>query len=57
MRQARLFPLSDHLKRLSALGGLLEELPRIVDFKVFRKASRVIWRREHLARSFVPYRS
>ena len=36
MRQAGLFGLSDHLKRLSADGDLLEELGRIVDFEAFR---------------------
>lgn len=36
MRQAGLFGLSDHLKRLSAYGDPLEELGRIVDFEGFR---------------------
>ena len=36
MRQAGLFGLSDHLKRLSAVGDPLEELGRIVDFESFR---------------------
>ena len=36
MRQAGLFGLSDHLKRLSAHGDPLEELMRIIDFEVFR---------------------
>ena len=36
MRQAGLFGLSDHLKRLSAHGDPLEELSRIVDFETFR---------------------
>jgi transposase len=36
MRQAGLFGLSDHLKRLSAHGDPLEELSRIVDFEAFR---------------------
>lgn len=36
MRQAGLFRLSDHLKRLSAYGDPLEELGRIIDFEVFR---------------------
>ncbi|MFC4595499.1 hypothetical protein [Sphingobium tyrosinilyticum] len=36
MRQAGLFGLSDHLKRLSARGDPLEELGRIVDFEAFR---------------------
>ena len=36
MRQAGLFGLSDHLKRLSAHGDPLEELSRIIDFEVFR---------------------
>lgn len=36
MRQARLFGLSDHLKRLSAYGDPLEALQRIVDFDIFR---------------------
>jgi transposase, IS5 family len=36
MRQAGLFGLSDHLKRLSAYGDPLEELGRIIDFEAFR---------------------
>ena len=36
MRQAGLFGLSDHLKRLSAHGDPLEELSRIIDFETFR---------------------
>ena len=36
MRQAGLFGLSDHLKRLSAHGDPLEELSRIIDFGTFR---------------------
>ena len=36
MRQAGLFGLSDHLKRLSAYGDPLEELGRIIDFEGFR---------------------
>ena len=36
MKQAGLFGLSDHLKRLSANGDPLEELVRIVDFEGFR---------------------
>ena len=36
MRQAGLFGLSDHLKRLSAYSNPLEELGRIIDFEVFR---------------------
>jgi transposase len=36
MRQAGLFGLSDHLKRLSAHGDPLEELGGIVDFEAFR---------------------
>jgi IS5 family transposase len=36
MRQAGLFGLSDHLKRLSADGDPLEALGRIVDFEAFR---------------------
>jgi IS5 family transposase len=36
MRQAGLFGLSDHLKRLSAVGDPLEELGGIIDFEVFR---------------------
>jgi IS5 family transposase len=36
MRQAGLFGLSDHLKRLSAVGDPLEVLDRVVDFEVFR---------------------
>jgi hypothetical protein len=37
MRQAGLFGLSDHLKRLSAHGDPLEELSRIIDFEAFRQ--------------------
>ena len=40
MRQAGLFGLSDHLKRLSAHGDPLEELGRIVDFESFRPTRR-----------------
>ncbi|AJP73982.1 IS5 family transposase [Sphingomonas hengshuiensis] len=36
MRQAGLFGLSDHMKRLSADGDPLEVLARIVDFEAFR---------------------
>lgn len=36
MKQAGLFGLSDHLKRLSANGDPLEELGRVVDFEGFR---------------------
>ena len=36
MKQAGLFGLSDHLKRLSANGDPQEELVRIVDFEGFR---------------------
>ena len=36
MKQAGLFGLSDHLKRLSANGDPLEALGRIVDFEGFR---------------------
>ena len=36
MKQAGLFGLSDHLKRLSANGDPLEELGRIVNFEAFR---------------------
>lgn len=36
MRQAGLFGLSDHLKRLSVYGDPLEELERIIDFEAFR---------------------
>lgn len=36
MRQAGLFGLSDHLKRLSAHGDPLEELVRVVNFEAFR---------------------
>jgi hypothetical protein len=36
MRQAGLFGLSDHLKRLSAYGDPLEELGGIIYFEVFR---------------------
>lgn len=35
MRQAGLFGLSDHMKRLSADGNPLEVLARVVDFEVF----------------------
>lgn len=38
MRQPGLLGLSDHLNRLSAFGDPLEELARIVDFEVFRRA-------------------
>lgn len=38
MRQAGLFGLSEHLKRLSAHGDPLEELGRIIDFEAFRPA-------------------
>lgn len=36
MRQAGLFGLSEHLKRLSAHGDPLEVLARVVDFEAFR---------------------
>ena len=36
MRQAGLFGLSDHLKRLSADGDPLEVLAQVVDFETFR---------------------
>lgn len=36
MRQAGLFGLSDHLKRLLAHCDPLEELGRIIDFEAFR---------------------
>ena len=36
MRQAGLFGLSEHLKRLSVYGDPLEEPGRIIDFEVFR---------------------
>ena len=36
MRQAGLFGLSDHLKRLSAYGDPLETLGRIIDYGVIR---------------------
>jgi len=36
MRQAGLFGLSDHLKRLSAHGNPLEALGRSVDFEAIR---------------------
>jgi transposase, IS5 family len=36
MRQAGLFGLSEHLKRLSAHGDPLEQLGRIIDFEAFR---------------------
>src|SRR3546814_13843173 len=39
-RQAGLFGLSDHLKRLSAYGDSLEELGRIIDFEAFRPTLR-----------------
>jgi transposase len=38
MRQDGLFGLSDHLKRLSAVGDPLETMDRVVDFEVFRPA-------------------
>ena len=38
MRQAGLFGLSEHLKRLSAFGDPLEEMARIIDFEAFRPA-------------------
>lgn len=36
MRQAGLFGLSDHLKRLSTHADPLKELGRIIDFEAFR---------------------
>ena len=36
MKQAGLFGLSEHLKRLSAFGDPLEELGRVIDFEGFR---------------------
>lgn len=36
MRQAGLFGLSEHLKRLSAHGDPLEESGEIIDFEAFR---------------------
>ena len=36
MRQAGLFGLSEHLKRLSVHGDPLKELGRIIDFEAFR---------------------
>ena len=36
MRQAGLFGLTDHLKRLSAHGDPLEELSRIIDVEALR---------------------
>ena len=36
MKQAGLFGLSDHLKRLSAFGDPLEELGQVIDFEGFR---------------------
>lgn len=36
MKEAGLFGLSDHLKRLSAFGDPLEELGRVIDFEGFR---------------------
>lgn len=36
MREAGLFGLSDHLRRLSAHGDPLEELGQIIDFEAFR---------------------
>ena len=36
MRQSGLFGLSDHLKRLSAVGDPLETMERVVDFEAFR---------------------
>ena len=38
MRQAGLFGLSDHLKRLSEVGDPLEVMARAVDFEAFRPA-------------------
>lgn len=38
MRQAGLFGLSDHLKRLSAVGDPLETMDQAVDFEAFRPA-------------------
>jgi len=38
MRQAGLFGLSDHLKRLSAVGDPLETMDRAVDFEALRPA-------------------
>ena len=35
-RQAGLFGLSDHLRKLSATGDLLEVLAQVVDFEIFR---------------------
>lgn len=43
MRQAGLFGLSDHLKRLSAHGDPLEELRRIIDFEAFRPTLVADW--------------
>ncbi len=36
MRQAGLFGLPDHLRKLSATGDPLEVLAKVVDFKIFR---------------------
>lgn len=36
MRKAGLFGLSDHMKRLSADGDLLEILARVVNFEALR---------------------
>ncbi|MEK9213255.1 hypothetical protein [Sphingomonas sp. 2378] len=38
MRQAGLFGLSEHLKRLSDWGDPLEAMARVVDFEMFRPA-------------------
>ena len=37
MRQAGLFGLSDHLKRLSAHSDPLEELAQVIDFEAVRQ--------------------
>ncbi len=37
MRQAGLFGLPDHLRKLSATGDPLEVLAKVVDFEIFRK--------------------
>ena len=36
MRQAGLFGLPDHLRKLSATGDPLEVLAKVVDFEIFR---------------------
>ena len=38
MRQAGLFGLRDHLRKLSSTGDPLEALAKVVDFEIFREA-------------------